>query len=204
MKNATWEQQLDRIFRYSERFLRLVHKHEQRFERDAHEFIDDIYASFIVCHSMKDWVKNDPKLNIGSHDVERFVTDTPVLAICADIANGTKHLICDPKRKGTEDFRSGAKPDIKYSVSVEYQSDSDEDDFSVEFVRQSDCDAKSADEANEVKSRWLKCDCDPNNIFIQIWVDIEQVPYDFGLPDLLWDVHELWRGFVMARATSKN
>ena len=106
MSNLGWRTQLERVARYSKRFDRLVHQHCQPFDKDANEYVDDIYASFVVSHSVKDWIKNDISLQIPSKKIEDFVTDTPVLAVCADIANGHKHLVCDCRRTGKEDFRS--------------------------------------------------------------------------------------------------
>jgi len=60
------------------------------------DYEDDIYAFFMHCYHLKDWVKNDnsvktPMPNIGS-DVERFIHESEVLSLCADLCNSLKHL----------------------------------------------------------------------------------------------------------------
>ncbi len=206
MSNSSWKSQLDRIARYASRFDRLVQQHCQPFDRDAHEFVDDIYASLVVCHSLKDWVKNDSTLRISPKQIETFVTNSPILAVCADVANGHKHLVCDPRRTGKEKFRSNAKPDLTYSIIVEYEGESTDEDLQVEFRRASDIQATSPEDANRVKSRWLESGLDPSRLFIQVWVDIEhgkeEVVYDWGQADLLWHVHELWTDFVRDRTNA--
>ncbi len=205
MSNLGWKQQLDRIARYANRFDRLVHQHQQLFDRDANEFVDDIYASFVVCHSIKDWIKNDQTLNIRSRKIEDFVSNTPILAVCSDVANGFKHLTCDPKRTGKEEFRSNAKPELTYSIVVEHQGDCTDEDLQAEFLRMSDIQATSPDDANRVKAVWLESGLDQGRLFIQIWVDIEhknpKVEYAWAQADLLWHVHELWQEFVRANSS---
>jgi len=62
---------------------------------DKHR-VDDFYAFFVCCFHLKDWLKQDSAIDrrIGA-DVEAFVSDVLWLRICADIANGSKHLRLD-------------------------------------------------------------------------------------------------------------
>jgi len=55
--------------------------------------VDDFYAFFVWCFHLKDWLKHDSGLDakIGA-DAEDFVNSNRWLRICADIANGSKHL----------------------------------------------------------------------------------------------------------------
>lgn len=68
----------------------------------SEEYFDDVYAFFQNCYHFKDYLKNDPVFTKHSnHDIEKFVTNTPTLAICADICNGLKHLtLSNPPRSG--------------------------------------------------------------------------------------------------------
>lgn len=66
---------------------------------------DEILIFFIFCHQLKDWIINDTE--IPRQVVESYINSNQCLAICADIANGTKHLgIGDNHRpRSGEDFR---------------------------------------------------------------------------------------------------
>ena len=63
------------------------------------DYEDDIYAFFMHCYHLKDWVKTDKsvkttKPNIGS-DVERFIHESEFLSLCADLCNSLKRLELD-------------------------------------------------------------------------------------------------------------
>ncbi len=88
--------QLERV----RRFLNRIHQQD----RSPIEYGDDIWSFFQNCWHLKDWVKNDPSvLSNVSQSIERLVAASPSLMICADLANGTKHL-------KLKDPRVGAKP----------------------------------------------------------------------------------------------
>lgn len=89
------------------------------------------------------------------------MTDTPVLAVCADIANGHKHLVCDCRRTGKEDFRSQSKPDVSYSIVVEHQGDCTDQDLLVELREMGGGTGNTADDANRVRNRWLELGLEP-------------------------------------------
>ena len=56
--------------------------------------VDDYYAFFTCCFHLKDWLKADAALNpkIGEA-AESLVNRDPWLRLCADVANGAKHLV---------------------------------------------------------------------------------------------------------------
>jgi hypothetical protein len=60
---------------------------------------DDFYAFFVICYHLKDWLKNDPAVRQRLPDigkiVEAFVDEKLPLRLCADLANGVKHLVRD-------------------------------------------------------------------------------------------------------------
>jgi hypothetical protein len=61
---------------------------------------DDLYAFFINCYHLKDWVKNDPEISTEvKGDIENFIANSEELSICADICNGSKHLKLKAPRK---------------------------------------------------------------------------------------------------------
>lgn len=61
---------------------------EDAVDQDRH--IDDIYAFFINCFHLKDWiVYSRPDLK---NIVQQFVNENEALQICRDICNSTKHF----------------------------------------------------------------------------------------------------------------
>jgi len=95
---------------YLEQFER-VKRHYARFQKlnagrphdvPSEEYFDDVYAFFQNCYHLKEYLKNDPAFTKHSNqEVENFVTNTPALAICADICTGLKHLTLNkPPRSG--------------------------------------------------------------------------------------------------------
>ncbi len=89
---ANWQDQLERVRRYYLRFKRLndgkIHSNH------SENYVDDIYAFFQNCYHLKDHLKNDPAYNKHTNQqIENHVKNTQALAICADICNGSKHLM---------------------------------------------------------------------------------------------------------------
>ena len=86
-----WREQYDRMLRWFER----LHEQGEIDERRR----DDFYAFFLICFHLKDWLKNDPAVQQSLPDidktVEAFINGKPALRLCADLANGVKHLARD-------------------------------------------------------------------------------------------------------------
>ncbi len=60
---------------------------------------DDVFAFFMNCYHLKDWLKND---QADPHpEAEKFVNDTEVLRVCRDLCNGLKHAVLDEHRRTT-------------------------------------------------------------------------------------------------------
>jgi hypothetical protein len=60
------------------------------------DYEDNIYAFFLHCYHLKDWVKNDISVksrvpNIST-DVERFINESEALSLCADLCSSLKCL----------------------------------------------------------------------------------------------------------------
>src|SRR5262249_28177280 len=65
-------------------------------DKISSDYEDDVYAFFLHCYHLKDWVKNDTSVksrmpNIGP-DVERFINESEALSLCADLCNSLNHL----------------------------------------------------------------------------------------------------------------
>ena len=88
---AGYEEQLERVRRYYARFRKLNDGMEHTAATD--EYIDDVYAFFMHCHHLKDWLQKDPAYTKHTHrQIDNHVKHTQVLAICADICNAAKHF----------------------------------------------------------------------------------------------------------------
>jgi hypothetical protein len=98
----SWRDQWDRVQRWYERLRSTAEGRPHDMESLNYE--DEMYAFFESCFHLKDWLKNDPAGPLSRpQDVEDFVSGSEPLRWCADIANGSKHLVAsktsrvDPK-----------------------------------------------------------------------------------------------------------
>jgi len=70
--------------------------------------VDDVYAFFVCCYHLKDWIRNDDSVaKRVSDEVERAVSQSVPLCLSADITNGFKHL------KRTKPVRISADATVK-------------------------------------------------------------------------------------------
>ena len=89
-----YRHQLDRV----RRFLARV---EGGHASDV-DFQDMIWSFFQHCWHLKDWVEHDPLASPTQKSaVKRAVHNSPLLLICRDMCNGTKHLKLDNPSSGT-------------------------------------------------------------------------------------------------------
>ena len=87
---TTAEEQIARLARYFRRFK----EYEAGLPADtgvSPEHKDLVYAFFLNCYHLKDWIKADPAL-AALGDVEAFINSSPELRLCADICNASKHF----------------------------------------------------------------------------------------------------------------
>jgi hypothetical protein len=112
---SSWQEQLDRARRYHQRLIAFVAAEEHK--ADIILGLDDSYAFFQNCYHIKDWLKNDPAF-LRAVEVEGYITSTPALSLCADIANGIKHLLLTKKP------RSGSTPGPVHATLVVKLEDS--------------------------------------------------------------------------------
>lgn len=90
-------------FETVKRFYELFEKIDKGIKIDFPScYLEDIvYAFFIFCYHLKDWIKNDNTLPSNIKDkVEDFVNKNKCLGVCGDICNGTKHLALNISRSG--------------------------------------------------------------------------------------------------------
>ncbi|KUN58413.1 hypothetical protein AQJ54_41835 [Streptomyces griseorubiginosus] len=58
-----------------------------------------VLSFFETVHHLKDWLTNDPTSGVTSSQVHSLIDGSPVLKLCADLANGSKHFKLDPQRR---------------------------------------------------------------------------------------------------------
>lgn len=54
--------------------------------------IDRVLSFFEAVHHLKDWLGNDPAVEVQKCDGDELIEASRALRICADLANGSKHL----------------------------------------------------------------------------------------------------------------
>jgi hypothetical protein len=88
----SWQDQWGRVGRWHDKLRSTAEGRPH--EMDSLSYEDEMYAFFESCFHLKDCLKNDPARPLSRPaDVEDFVERTEPLRWCADIANGSKHLI---------------------------------------------------------------------------------------------------------------
>ncbi len=93
---SKYEEQFNRVLRWYERYKEINNGILHTKESDNYQ--DDVFAFFMNCYHLKDWIKNDPSLTSKNLDVESFVSNNNDLSLCADICNSIKHLKLNSKR----------------------------------------------------------------------------------------------------------
>jgi hypothetical protein len=112
-----WREQYDRMKRWQTRLHEPGVADEQRR--------DDFYAFFVSCFHLKDWLKRDPSVPRLVGEKAEELINRPSLRVCADIANGVKHLV----RTNMKSVRFDADAQLSITPSA-FQADAfDEDAF---------------------------------------------------------------------------
>jgi len=70
---------------------------------------DDFYSFFVWCFHLKDWLKNDPPIPAAIKTAAGVLVNTnESLKLCADLANGIKHLRADRSARVDPDSKVSA------------------------------------------------------------------------------------------------
>lgn len=62
--------------------------------------IDDVQSFFECIHHLKDWLGNDSASGVTKADGDALINSSATLEVCADLANGAKHLMLTSSRTG--------------------------------------------------------------------------------------------------------
>jgi hypothetical protein len=126
---ARYRVQSSRMLRYHERLKAITGGRSHESDSEGHA--DDVYAFFLNCYHLKDWLANDQSFPSSRCEVEAFVNDNSALRICADICNASKHLIVTKERScehpvlGKRDIRlkpGSSAPQISMRFTVDTTS----------------------------------------------------------------------------------
>lgn len=97
---SKYEEQLNRVRRWYQLFRKL--DEGKLHDRPSDYYQDVVYAFFMNCYHLKDWIRNDPSASSVAGKVEEYISATLELALCADICNSLKHLDLSKHRSGEE------------------------------------------------------------------------------------------------------
>jgi hypothetical protein len=62
--------------------------------------VDAVLSFFEAVHHLKDWLGNDPVSGITKAEGDSLINRSAMLRLCADLANGSKHLSLTSSRTG--------------------------------------------------------------------------------------------------------
>jgi hypothetical protein len=120
-------EQYERMQRSYDRFRQI---NSRLADKVSSDYEDDVYAFFMHCYHLKDWVKNDPwvKLqtpNIGA-DVEQFISDSEALRLCAALCSSRTRLelnrshVSKPSMFGRKRYHSQLNIGSRSSTRLEW------------------------------------------------------------------------------------
>ena len=96
---AGYREQYDRMRRWYAEFVALDRGRPHEVPSD--NYLDEIYAFFMNCYHLKDWIKNDGAVDATIQQaVEPYINSSRSLRLCADICNSLKHLCLTSDRSG--------------------------------------------------------------------------------------------------------
>lgn len=95
---SKYREQFNRVKRWYERFAEI--DGGTAHDRPSDRYQDEVYAFFLNCYHLKDWIKNDENVGAAATKVEEFINSNEELSLCADICNGIKHLKLEGSRSG--------------------------------------------------------------------------------------------------------
>jgi hypothetical protein len=82
-------------------------------------YTDEIYAFFLNCYYLKDWIKHDGTVSPAVQNaIESHVNSSRPLRLCADICNSLKHLrLSRPQQSRSRENPSFGKKHIDFDIT---------------------------------------------------------------------------------------
>jgi len=93
-----WREQYDRMHRSHKRLLTTARGEGALLSSD--EARDDLVHFFQDAYYLKDWIRNHTPTVIAKGKLEGLITGDRTLSLCADLCNGTKHLLLTMAKTG--------------------------------------------------------------------------------------------------------
>ncbi len=129
MKNpSAYHTQYNRMKRWYERFVAI--DQGRLHDTSSDNYLDEIYAFFMNCYHLKDWIKNDNTVATHVQDsVETYINSNRSLRLCADICNSLKHLQLISSRSGEnptfgkKQFALNLGSGLPTTISLKYELD---------------------------------------------------------------------------------
>jgi hypothetical protein len=91
LNECAYLEQYRRMMRCYEKFATI--DRGRVYDASSENYDDEVFAFFLNCYHLKDWIKNDEKAGIAAqNDVESLINSSYPLRLCADICNSHKHL----------------------------------------------------------------------------------------------------------------
>jgi hypothetical protein len=123
-EKSKYLEQFERVERWYQRFKEI--NDGKLHDRYTEYYKDEVYAFFINCFHLKDWIKYDKSVGNANNIVEEFVKNNTDLNLCRDICHGIKHLeLKNPKsgkdpKFGKRDYaiNSAGIINIKYTINL--------------------------------------------------------------------------------------
>ena len=124
--SSKYLEQFDRVKRWYQ-CLVLIDQ-GRRHNLPSNYYQDEVYAFFLNCYHLKDWIKNDESIGVTTEKVEEFINNNKELRLCADICNGIKHLRLTSTRSGQAPRFGARKFNLQLggpetTISVKYSID---------------------------------------------------------------------------------
>ncbi len=123
-----YREQYDRMLRWHNRFATIAQGRAHDSASD--NYVDEIYAFFLNCYHLKDWIKHDPAApGTAQQAIEGYVSANRSLRLCADICNSLKHLRLTSSRSGEnptfgqKHFALSLEPGQPTTISLKYEVD---------------------------------------------------------------------------------
>lgn len=89
-KLRKYQEQLERLKRWHGRFKNIDQGRPHTVASDY--YVDEIYAFFLNCYHLKDWIQNDATIKLPKGKIEHFMNENECMRVCKDICYGIKHL----------------------------------------------------------------------------------------------------------------
>ncbi len=85
-------------------------------EQDEILIKDSIFNFSVAAYSIKDWLKNGHfSADKDKNEVERYINKTPMLRLCADLCNGSKHKLLTSRKETADPVESVKDSELDWS-----------------------------------------------------------------------------------------